>query len=152
MNKLREINQNEYVLFLADGEYRKEYDIPESRICPYVINDKIDVYKDLSRLRFLSEFLSRFYAFPNGQSSTDDNKQRLHMEMMVYSHIWEAQPFLKRIYRIAHQSIGQRRHGRVIQQVVADFELLQSCVVLQVIRYIGNIAAAKVLSRKNENP
>lgn len=112
LNQIKEANQNDYALYLADGESRMEHDTPGFN--PNAINDKIDVYKDSSRLRFLSEFLSSFYSFANEQSSTDDNNQRIHMELMVYTHIWEAQPFLKRLYRIAHQSVGQQYSWKVV--------------------------------------
>lgn len=104
LNTLRNSSQEDYVLFLADGEYRKEYDTPQSTLNPNVIDNRIDRYKDETRLTFLSNFLSLFYAFPNTQTSTDDNEQRLHMELMIYSHIWEAKPFLKKLYRLAHLS------------------------------------------------
>lgn len=108
LNDLRAANQNDYALFLADGEYRKEYENAASGFNPNVIDYRMDRYKDASRLTFLSEFLSTFYAFPSTQNATDDNQQRLHMELMVYSHIWEAKPFLKKLYRLAHLNNGEQ--------------------------------------------
>jgi hypothetical protein len=108
LNDLRAANQNDYALFLADGEYRKEYDNGTAQFNPNVIDYRMDRYKDSSRLKFLSEFLSTFYSFPSTQTSTDDSEQRLHMELMVYSHIWEAKPFLKKLYRLAHLNEGKQ--------------------------------------------
>lgn len=108
LNALRVSNQNDYALFLADGEYKKEYENSSLNLNPNVIDSRMDGYKDSSRLEFLSDFLSIFYAFPSSQTATDDNPQRLHMELMVYSHIWEAKPFLKKLYRLAHQSNGEQ--------------------------------------------
>lgn len=93
LNRLRKSNQSNYVLFLADGEYRKEYDNQKNKLNPNVIDDRIDRYNDETRLTFLSNSLSAFYAFPNSQLSTDDNEQRLHIELMIYTHIWESKPF-----------------------------------------------------------
>jgi len=107
LDNLRKVNQNDYALFLADGEYRQKDDTGQSRLNPNVIDYRMDRYKDSSRLTFLTEFLSLFYPFPESQLSTDDNPQRLHMELMIYSHIWEAKPFLKRLYRLAHRSYGE---------------------------------------------
>jgi hypothetical protein len=101
-DNIRNSNQGDYALFLSDAEYKKEYDNAMSKLNPYVIDNRIDRYKDESRLRFMSEFLSTFYAFPSSQSSTDDNEQRMHMELMVYTHIWESKPFLKKLHRLAH--------------------------------------------------
>ncbi len=67
----------------------------------------MDKYKDDTRLAFLANFLSVFYSFPNGQVSTDDNEYRIHVELMIYCHIWESKPFLKKLYRLAHILNGE---------------------------------------------
>lgn len=102
LDQLRTDNLNDYLLFLADAEYNSDYASAQSKLNPHVIDNRMDWYKDESRIRFLAEFLGIFYAFPNSQTATDDREQRLHMELMVYSHIWEAKPFLKKLYRLAH--------------------------------------------------
>jgi len=102
LNDLKASNQNDYALFLADGEYSKELENNGLNLNPHVIDNRMDKYKDSSRLNFLSQFLTTFYSFPSSQTSTDDSEQRLHMELMVYAHIWEAKPFLKKFYRLAH--------------------------------------------------
>jgi len=102
LDTLKQISQNSYITFLADGEFRKEYNTDTSTQNPYVIDYRIDHYKDETRLRFLTQFLSLFYSFPTEQLEVDDNEQRIHMELMIYSHIWEAKPFLKKLYRLAH--------------------------------------------------
>jgi len=88
-----------YVLFLADGEYKEQY--LRSRLNPFVIDSREDKYKDESRLNFFIQFMKTFYSFPTGTTQTDDNEQRLHMELMIYSHTWESKPFLKQLYRLA---------------------------------------------------
>jgi len=103
-----------YVLFLAVGEYRKEYISPQLKISPFVIDYRMDKYKDETRLKFLSNFLSAFYSFPSSQSSTDDNEQRLHMELMIYSHIWESKPFLRKLHRFAHLDNKEEYNWNVI--------------------------------------
>lgn len=107
LDDLRIANLNGYLLFLADAEYKPEYDSPHSNLNPNVIENKMDWYKDEARIRFLAEFLSTFYHFKVPQTETDDNIQRLHMELMIYSHIWEAKPFLKKLYRLAHLTNGE---------------------------------------------
>lgn len=92
----------QYILFLADGELRPEFSNPQNNYNPYVIDNRIDRYKDQTRLKLLSDFLTLFYAFPSSQVATDDNEQRIHMELMIYTHIWESKPFLKKLFRLAN--------------------------------------------------
>jgi len=102
LNDLKASNQNDYALFLADGEYDRKLENNVLNLNPNMIDNRMDKYKDASRLSFLTDFLTTFYSFPKTQTSTDDSEQRLHMELMVYAHIWEAKPFLKKLYRLAH--------------------------------------------------
>jgi hypothetical protein len=102
LDKLKEKNTNNYILFLADGEYVSEYENSGPKLSPYCIDYRIDGYKDLTRQGFLSKFMSQYYSFKNSLISTDDNEYRMNLELMVYTHIWESKPFLKKLYRIAH--------------------------------------------------
>jgi len=102
LDNLRAANQNNYLLLLADAEFKPEYASPASQLNPHIIENKMDWYRDESRIRFLADFLSTFYAFPNTQVQTDDNPQRMHMELMIYTHTWESKSFLKKLYRLAH--------------------------------------------------
>jgi hypothetical protein len=91
-----------YVLFLADGEYKAEYNTPQNQFSPFVIDNRMDFYKDENRLQFLSQFLNSYYTFVPPQTNTDDAQYRLHIELMAYTHIWESKPFLKKLHRFAH--------------------------------------------------
>lgn len=114
LDNIRANSVDNYVLFLADGEYKKEYTDPRLKISPFVIDDRMDKYKDETRLTFLSNFLTTFYSFPASQNNTDDNEQRLHMELMIYSHIWESKPFLKKLHRLAHLDNNEEYNWNVI--------------------------------------
>lgn len=94
-----------YVLFLAEGEYQPAY--ASDGYSPYVIDNRTDRYKDDTRLKFFTQFLQTFYDFRNGAKQTDDNEQRMHMELMVYCHVWEATPFLKKLFRLTSVFIGK---------------------------------------------
>lgn len=107
LNYLRTNNTSNYFIFLADGEYLQKYENTIQKLNPYVIDERMDKYKDETRLKFLANFLSTFYSFPTTQQTTDDNEQRIHMELMVYSHIWESKPFLKKLHRLAHINNGE---------------------------------------------
>lgn len=108
LNELRAINQADYVLFLADGEYYKEHEYNDSGLNPHVIGNMMDKYKDSSRFKFLAQFLNAAYSFTDTKDSTDDNEYMIHLELMVYTHIWEAKPFLKKLYRLAHLWNGEQ--------------------------------------------
>lgn len=114
LDNLKAKSPDKYVLFLADGEYKKEYDNPQTAFNPFVIDNRIDRYKDHTRLTFLSNFLTTFYTFPVSQNSTDDNEQRIHMELMSYSHIWESKPFLKKLHRLSHLDNNEDYNWNVI--------------------------------------
>lgn len=86
-------NEMNYVLLLADGEYFERYSTIKPRLNPFVIDSRLDRYKDESRLLFLTEFLTKYYSFANGLLAVDNNLYRLHIELMVYCHIWESKPF-----------------------------------------------------------
>ena len=102
LDKLKEKSINDYILFLADGEYLADQANSRLKVSPYCIDYRIDGHKDETRLNFLSEFLSIYYTFKNGQETIDDNQYRMNSELMIYTHIWESKPFLKKLYRIAH--------------------------------------------------
>lgn len=114
LDKLKAKRPDNYVLFLADGEYKSEYNNPQNSFSPFVIDNRMDKYKDQTRLMFLSNFLTTFYAFPSSQNNTDDNEQRLHMELMIYSHIWESKPFLKKLHRLSHLNNNEEYNWNVI--------------------------------------
>ncbi len=106
LNKLRSININTYALFLADGEYIAEYEGSSVIGSPYVIDYAMDKYRDASRPAFLANLLNTFYSFPEGSPSVD-TEYKIHVELMTYSHAWEARQFLKSLYRLAHLINGE---------------------------------------------
>lgn len=57
--------------------------------------------KEHTRLTFFQDFLNGYYTF-NGQEKIEDDKYRSHIEMMVYSHIWESEAFLKKLYQLSY--------------------------------------------------
>lgn len=105
LDKVKADAPENYVLFLAEGEYKPTY--ATQKFNPNVIDNREDRYKDETRLTFFIQFLKTFYSFPQGIEQTDDNEERLHMELMVYSHVWEADPFLKKLFRLASVYDGQ---------------------------------------------
>ena len=93
--------EHDYVLFLANGEYHKEYDGAKRLVNPFTIDNRLDNYKDETRNHFFIEFMKSYYSFFDGALQTDDNEFRISIELMVYSHVWESKPFLKQLYKLA---------------------------------------------------
>lgn len=89
-----------YIPFLANGEFKSKYQNSHLRLNPYVIDTREDKYKDKDRRAFYIQFMETFYSFPN-KAATDDNLTKIHMELMVYCHIWESKPFLKQLLKLA---------------------------------------------------
>jgi len=99
----------DYVLFLAGGEYDElianSKNCIKEKISPYCIDGFwMDSYNDGTRLQFLCEFLNRYYNFNDNQ--LEDNIYRINIEFLIYTHIWESNPFLKQFYRVVHLYTG----------------------------------------------
>jgi hypothetical protein len=104
---------HDYILYLADGEYKDYISSSTLHLNPYSIDSREDRYKDQSRLNFFIKFMKLFYAFPKGKDETDDNEYRLTMELMIYCHIWESTPFLRQLFRLASLAAGESYNWRV---------------------------------------
>lgn len=106
LNDLRTNRFEDYILYIADGDYNDEFDT-NPKYSPYVIDNRIDLLKDDTRLKFLVRFLSTFYIFPLGTEEINDDEYRIYMELMTYSHIWESKSFLRKLGRFAHLCNGE---------------------------------------------
>jgi hypothetical protein len=89
--KQNEKDKNDYFLFLCNAAYIERHE--NSKINPYVIDNRMDILIDEHRHEFLTTYLKTQYAF--SQFNTSDSKESLTMEMMMYTHIWESKNFLK---------------------------------------------------------
>lgn len=114
LQKIKSKSVSNYILLLADGEYREEmlYN-PTLNLNPNLIDYTIDKYKDINRLTFLADFLNTFYSFEDGKTIVEDNDQKIHLELMIYTHIWESKPFLKRMIRLANIDNGKKYKWQV---------------------------------------
>lgn len=107
LQNIKSSSLNDYILLLADGEYRSELLLNKSlNLSPYIIDYTMDRYQDVTRLKFLADFLNTFYTF-SPERPLDDNEQRIHIELMIYTHIWESKPFLRKLYRLSHIANGE---------------------------------------------
>ena len=101
-----------YIAFLADGSYAEARSYGIRRAESYTIDDRVSSGKDKDRVEFLDVFTNARY-FPEGKDETDDNHYDLTMELMVYTHLWESQHFLKELFRLAKLSEGEEYPYRV---------------------------------------
>ncbi len=104
----------DYVLFLASGEYDETLTYNKKlNLMPYMISGhNLDYFFEYTRLDFLSGFLNRYYTFEDENVLLDDS-YRLNIEFLIYIHIWEAKPFLKKIYRLANLLNGKEYDWKV---------------------------------------
>lgn len=126
LDDLRSNSLNNYIIYLADGEYKPEYENSSVISNPFVIDNRIDHYKDLTRIEFLINFLKNYYSFNSGQTQTDDDNYRITMELMIYCHVWESKPFLKKLYRLAHISNGEEYNWNVIVPDMSKHEFIRN--------------------------
>lgn len=103
-DSIKAISSSNYILILAFGEYDALL-LRSPLLSPYLIDSTIDRYTDLNRLKFLADFLNAYYSFRDCEKINPDD-YRIHLELMIYSHIWESKPFLKTLYRIAQTQSG----------------------------------------------
>jgi hypothetical protein len=104
---------HDYVLFLAEGEYKERYVKTASKLNPYTIDNREDRYDDETRQDFFIKFMRTFYSFPKGKARTVDNDYIRTMELMIYTHIWESKPFLKQLFRLATLANMESYHWSV---------------------------------------
>lgn len=88
-----------YILIMAEADYKPE--IKDAGLSPYVIDSFSDKRIDNTRLEFYEKFLNDYYSFKGYDTITDDTN-RMHLEMMIYSHLWESKPFLKKLSQLSH--------------------------------------------------
>lgn len=103
--KNNEKDENDYYLFLANccyvskEEYIKDY-------YRYFIDYSIDRYIDYDRIKFLTRFINSYYSFSESDKTTDE-LEAVTIEMMIYTHIWEADNFLKQLKQILNLCLNK---------------------------------------------
>ena len=96
---LCDISQPNFCLLIARaGVEPKLESIGKSR---YVMDNTMDVYHDETRQQFYLNYLNSNYRKGVLNYNEKDGLDKLYVEMMIYSHLWDSQRFLKDIYRIA---------------------------------------------------
>lgn len=100
-------NEHNYITFLAEGEFKPHLFETVQKFNPYTIDNREDRFMDETRLNFFVDFMTQYYSFPKGQESVLDDSYRINLELMIYTHIWESKPFLKKLFRLSTVLDGQ---------------------------------------------
>ncbi|MFN3782607.1 MAG: hypothetical protein ACK4R6_01705 [Spirosomataceae bacterium] len=93
--ELRSTSPQNYVAFLANADYC-------SYIKDYVIDNRMDKIRDKTRIDFLINYLNDYYSLIDEQPLLVKSEHQIHVELMIYSHLWESKSFLKRLYQLAN--------------------------------------------------
>lgn len=97
-----------YALLLAKADYDPIIGAhPSCYVNPHLIETIEDSYEDQTRNEFMVNFLNKYYSFKDFDK-IDDDSNRIYLELMIYSHIWESSNHLKLLYRITHLLKGER--------------------------------------------
>lgn len=103
-DRIKEVDFQSFILLLARGDYFDVYEREDIALSPYVIEDERDIYVDSSRQRFFVKYLNDYIEkLHNGRvNEISSIEYDMHIQMMIYTHIWESHLFLKRLLRIAN--------------------------------------------------
>lgn len=91
---------SDYVLLLARASYQVE--LEQTSVSPYVLSSQLEIHQDITRERFLVEYLNSYETLLDEDVIiADDVKEfNLNIQMMIYSMIWESHILLKYLLRI----------------------------------------------------
>jgi len=102
MANVRDKNQSHYIMFLSNCRYEPLLENNLLAKSPYTTDNYKDVFADESRIKFLIDYLKLFYSFPGGEKTSVNEEHATHIELMIYTHIWESRPFLRRLLTLSH--------------------------------------------------
>lgn len=101
-------NPGSFVLFLARGNFNPQFDTERfAGITPYCLDYMLDAYMDETRDMFYIHYLNRRYRHDDFKYQGEDGLDDLCVEMMIYSHVWESEAFLKNLYRLSNIVSGK---------------------------------------------
>ena len=98
-NKMYEVDYISYILYIGRASIMPGLKALTGTDC--VIDNLIDIFNDETRTKFYLRYLRRNYSKDgfcyDGDSGIDD----LHVELMIYAHLWDSHYFLKSLIRLA---------------------------------------------------
>lgn len=100
-DSMARIDYNAFILFIGRADVIPQLKKDTGNKSNYVIDYQLDKYYDETREAFYLRYMNKYYKKDASGYQDDEGIDRLHLEMMIYSHIWESHYFLKSLYRIA---------------------------------------------------
>ena len=97
---IKEKSFEDYVLLLIHADF---YEIIDSNrncgLSPYVIEDPSDEYMDITRQKFLTQYLNKYSLNLEKDyiGDIDFIENDMNIQMMMYAHTWESHLFLKEL-------------------------------------------------------
>lgn len=96
----------------------------------YVMDNAMDVYHDETRQQFYLNYLNANYRKGVLDYSQKDGLDKLYIEMMIYSHLWDSQRFLKDIYRIATMVAGKPYDWELELEDGISYKVMQEEIIM----------------------
>jgi len=90
---------NSFILYIirADVDPTQEGYLPSI----YVVDNPLDYYNDETRENFYLRYMKRNYIKDGFNYQGENGLDDLTIEMMIYSHLWDSDYFIKSLFRIA---------------------------------------------------
>lgn len=120
-------SKDNFIAFLAEGDYLVQ--LKQSSRCPFVVDYKGDIPFDIKRHEFMCRYLNKHYIENATDYPGEEGIDRILVEMMIYTHIWESYYFLKHLMRLAQLSIGKDYPWKVEIPDEGKRKFLQEMVV-----------------------
>ena len=98
-NMMCEKDYNAFILFIGRAAILPGLEKVTGTAC--VIDDKLDTFYDKTRTDFYLRYLNRNYVRDGYRYDGENGIDDLHIELMIYAHLWDSTYFLKALVRIA---------------------------------------------------
>lgn len=107
LDSVKEKSFSDYVLLISRANYQVENE--RTKLSPYVLSSQLEIRQDITRERFLVEYINAYVRLlKDNVFIVDDMKElNLNIQMMVYAQIWESHRLIKTILRIAKILAGE---------------------------------------------
>ncbi|WP_419051848.1 hypothetical protein, partial [Parabacteroides goldsteinii] len=136
-DELKRLNPNNYALYFMSIE-----------ICNGIIllEDRRSDILDSSRLHFLQKFMENYYTFDNEDKTVHDDAYRFNLEMMIYTHCWESDYFLKKLRKLCQLLDGEEYNFYPIDIPVSKKEWIKESIYNILIK--KNLKLGKIISQR----
>lgn len=125
-----EVDYTSYILYIGRASVIPGLKASTGTDC--VIDNLIDIFNDETRTKFYIRYLRRNYSKDgfcyDGDSGIDD----LHVELMIYAHLWDSHYFLKSLIRLASIVSGKGYIWDAQVNWWRKEKKMQECIILPI--------------------